>query len=69
IDALIKDAPIKKATGPSQISNEMLKHIGPKVKQLDDPQVKEKNAIYPISKKSVFSGDLNQTRPITLIEH
>ncbi|CAG8851061.1 19157_t:CDS:1, partial [Gigaspora margarita] len=34
LDALIKDAPIKKATGPSQISYEMLKHIGPKVKQL-----------------------------------
>ncbi|CAG8857378.1 12651_t:CDS:1, partial [Gigaspora margarita] len=31
IDALIKDAPIKKATGPSQISNEMLTNKNPEI--------------------------------------
>src|SRR6185437_8117815 len=33
------------------------------------PKVWKQGLMYPISKKSIFSGNLVQTRPITLIEH
>ncbi|RIB10956.1 hypothetical protein C2G38_2204734 [Gigaspora rosea] len=81
VDAIIKESPLKKATGPSQILNEMLKHIGTKAKKIiidifnaclrlkTIPKAWKRSAIYPISKKHIFNGDLNQTRPITLIEH
>ena len=33
------------------------------------PKTWKQSAVYPISKKPKFNGQLNQTRPITLIEH
>ncbi|CAG8743487.1 11446_t:CDS:1, partial [Ambispora leptoticha] len=32
LEIIIKEAPNTKATGPSKISNEMLKHLGPQAK-------------------------------------
>ena len=33
------------------------------------PKMWKQSTIYPISKKQKFSGQLNETRPISLIEH
>ena len=34
MEQIIKETPNNKATGPTKISNEMLKHLGPKAKTL-----------------------------------
>src|SRR5205085_1942158 len=77
----IKAAPTYKATGPQHISNEMLKHLNDTTLtvllhilnsclQIQNIPVSWKhNLIYPISKKETFTGQLDLTRPISLIEH
>src|SRR5205823_4451776 len=77
----IQKAPTKKAAGHTGITNENLKHLGSKAIMLlteiyntcmkiqDIPRQWKKGVVYPISKKPIFTGNLNQTRPITLIEH
>src|SRR5438105_977706 len=74
-------APTKKATGPQLISNEMLKHLNDHtlgyiqnifnacLKLQEIPSAWKQNLIYPISKKPTFTGQLNHTRLISLIEH
>jgi ribonuclease HI len=73
--------PNNKACGPTGISYEMLKHAGPTFLQVITnlfnqcltqqriPKQWKEGRIYPISKKPIFNGDLNNTRPISLIEH
>jgi hypothetical protein len=72
---------MNKATGPQGISNEMLKHLNEsslrillnifnaclKLQQI--PKAWKQANIFPISKKPKFTGQLQQTRPISLIEH
>ena len=77
----ISQLPNNKACGPSGISYEMLKHIGPNMLQAitsllnrciqsqNIPKQWKDSRIYPISKKPQFDGNLNNTRPISLIEH
>jgi ribonuclease HI len=77
---LIKCLPHKKAAGPSQISNEMIKHLGPKsrvillailnsmLKTNKIPQMLLKNLMILIPKESEFSGNISKTRPIALQE-
>jgi hypothetical protein len=81
LEETIKKSPTSKATGPHGISNEMLKHLGSTgLTQLCTilnaclilntiPKTWKHSNIYPISKKPKFTGQLNNTRPITLIEH
>ena len=84
IDEIIQtmhQLPNNKACGLLGISYEMLKHSGPqmfqaithlfnKCLQINNIPKQQKNSrIYPISKKSYFDGNLNNTRPISLIEH
>jgi exonuclease III/ribonuclease HI len=78
--SVIKSLPLHKATGPSGISNEMLRHVGPimadAIHQLicvclrinDIPQQWREATIYPIPKPMDWECDLNKTRPITLLE-
>ena len=66
-------APNKKATGPQLISNKMLKHLDEQIlnyllnifnaclKLEDIPSAWKYNLIYPISKKPIFTGQLNHT--------
>src|SRR5260364_346878 len=77
----INKAPINKATGPSTISNEILKKLPTQgIKFLTAifnaclelrkiPQKWRNSLVWPISKKTQYKGDLSQTRPITLIDH
>ena len=77
----IQTLPNNKACGPSGISYEMIKHLGQDMLQAltslfnrclssqHIPKQWKQGRIYPISKKPVFDGDLNNTRPISLIEH
>jgi hypothetical protein len=79
-DQVIKQLPLDKAAGPSGITNEMLKHVGPKLNEcirnfvgaalkLNDIPAKWKQAnVYPIPKPKDWNCDLNNTRPITLLE-
>jgi len=81
IISTINTSPNKKATGPTLISNEMLKHTHPHIIKLltilfnkclnttEIPTAWKQSKIYPISKKPIFTGQLNHTRPITLLEH
>jgi len=77
----LSEAPIDKATGPQNISNEMLKHLNVHSREeflmilnaclelRTVPKSWQRSRIYPISKKQKFSGQLSETRPITLVEH
>jgi hypothetical protein len=77
----IQQLPNNKACGPSGISYEMLKHIGTDmisaltallnrcITTQRIPKQWKNSRIYPISKKPQFDGNLNNTRPISLIEH
>src|SRR6185437_5991599 len=77
----ITKAPIKKATGPSTISNEILKKLPTEGTEFltkifnaclylrKIPQKWRNSLVWPISKKAQYKGDLSQTRPITLIDH
>ena len=70
-----------KACGPSGISYEMIKHSGLHTIQAITallnrclttqaiPKQWKDARIFPIPKKPTFDGDLNNTRPISLIEH
>jgi exonuclease III/ribonuclease HI len=72
--------PNNKATGPSGISNEMIKHFGVNMirvlKKLitlclimnDVPQKWREANVYPIPKPTEWNCNLNNTRPITLLE-
>ena len=72
--------PKNKAAGPSHITNEMLQHLGPEMNKVmwkfvkacirlnDIPQQWKKANIYPIPKPKPWECDLNNTRPITLLE-
>jgi len=77
----ISAAPKHKATGPNNISNEMLQHIPKSAldKLLDmfnaclrlerTPSPWLKSNIWPIPKKTRYNFELCNTRPITLIDH
>src|ERR1044072_6945150 len=77
---VINQLPLDKAAGPTGITNEMLKHLGPKLHEtirkfigeclrLNDIPTQWKHAnIYPIPKPKDWNCDLNNTRPITLLE-
>ena len=77
---LVNSLPNGKATGPSKVSNEMLKHLGPTTKKLfwyiicgclqlsSIPHRWNYAFIYPIPKPKPWEYDLNNTRPITLLE-
>ena len=74
-------APLHKATSLQNISNEMLKHLNDLPLQLLLKivnvclqlqiilKIQKQSNIFLISKKPIFTGQLNCTRPITLIEH
>ena len=76
----ISDLPSKKATGPSLISNEMLKHLSSltleKLLLLFNrclsishiPTAWKQATIYPIPKPQEWNYQLTYTRPITLLE-
>ena len=78
--SIIHSLPNNKASGPSQISNEMLKHLGKNTSyaiwklmcsclQLKDiPDDWKVATIYPIPKPTEWECRLNKTRPITLLE-
>ena len=77
---VIQHLPKNKASGPSQITNEMLQHLGPEMSKVlwkficaciqmnDIPQAWKKANIYPIPKPKPWECNLNNTRPITLLE-
>ena len=77
----INIAPTQKATGPSGISNEMIKHLPyTAISSLllifnaclhleQTPKSWGMANIWAIPKKQHYNNDLNYTRPITLIEH
>jgi len=77
----IAKLPNGKACGPTGISYEMLKHAGTTcIKAItalfnrclvsgQTPKQWKHSRIYPIPKRNTFDGDLNLTRPISLIEH
>jgi Reverse transcriptase (RNA-dependent DNA polymerase). len=79
IDA-ISSLPLGKATGPSGISNEMLKHIDDSLQQViwklvcaclrnnSIPDAWRLANIYPIPKPKPWEYRINNTRPITLLE-
>src|ERR1043165_3863333 len=78
---IIQQLPNNKACGPLGISYEMIKHLGPNMllaltaffnrclTTQNIPKQWKNSRIYPISKKPTFDGNLNNTRPISLIEH
>ena len=69
-----------KAPGPSGVSNEMIKHVGPKMSKAiwqlvrlcciyqDIPKGWREATVYPIPKPMDWESNLNKTRPITLLE-
>ena len=69
-----------KAPGPSGVSNEMIKHVGPKMSKAiwqlvrlcciyqDIPKGWREATVYPIPKPMDWENNLNKTRPITLLE-
>src|SRR6185295_4210853 len=77
----INSSPLHKATGPSEISNEMLQHLSVIGKQIllnifnaclsieKTPNSWGHANLWAISKKQHYNNDLTYTRPITLIEH
>src|SRR5262249_12383232 len=76
----LKSLADNKATGPSKISNEMLKHLNNEMlgairELMNDclssgkiPAFWKMANIYPISKPKEWNHDLNNTRPITLLD-
>ncbi|GES86723.1 RNA-directed DNA polymerase from mobile element jockey-like [Rhizophagus clarus] len=76
----IRFLPNQKASGPSGISNEMIKHFGQTattillsfflicIKLADIPRQWKKAVIYPIAKPKPYFSDLTNSRPITLLE-
>ena len=76
----LRDAPINKAAGPSNIPSEFWKKAGKKTKealrillntclsQKDIPNEWKKATIILIPKSKNWQGNVNITRPITLIE-
>ena len=78
--SFLKDTPNNKAPGPSNISYDLLKHLGPLgLKVLhnitcacfilqDIPKAWKRAAIYPIPKPTHWKYNLSNTRPITLLE-
>ena len=77
---VLHSLPNKKASGPSGVSNEMLKHLGSSMNaalyQLvrlcfihnDIPAGWRQATVYPIPKPMDWECNLNKTRPITLLE-
>ena len=77
----IAAAPNNKATGPTTVSNEMLKKLPfTAITTLTKifnacltlqtvPSTWHRSLIWPIAKSGYHPGDLSKTRPITLIEH
>jgi len=77
----INQLPNGKACGPTGISYEMIKHAGPTcihaitalfnhcLNSNQIPKQWKHSRIYPIPKRNSFDGNLNLTRPISLIEH
>ena len=78
--SVINKLPNDKAAGPSGITNEMLKHLGPNTAKClwqficacirinDIPQGWREAHVYPIPKPKEWECNLNNTRPITLLE-
>ena len=76
----LKFLPLGKAAGPSGITNEMIKHLGAKMQKAiiflinsclrlnDIPTAWREAYVYPIPKPKDWECDLNNTRPITLLE-
>src|SRR5260363_167360 len=81
LEKTLSETPNNKTTGPQNISNEMLKHLNTYEKNtflkilnacIDlqiIPKSWNQSKIYLISKKQIFSDQLTDTRPITLVEH
>ena len=79
-DQIIRTLPNDKASGPSKISNELLKHLGPHTNKAFwificgclnlslTPDAWNYTYVYPIAKPKPWEFDLNNTRPITLLE-
>jgi hypothetical protein len=77
---IIKSLPNDKASGPSKISNELLKHLGPAISKAFwificgclklslAPNAWNSAFVYPIAKPKPWEFNLNHTRPITLLE-
>jgi hypothetical protein len=77
---VINNLPSNKAMGPSKISNEMLKHLGPTafnklwilishcITKSDFPDQWKEAFVYPIPKPQEWHNRLNNTRPITLLD-
>src|SRR6266511_908311 len=77
---IINNLPKGKAVGPSQISNEMLQHVGPftfniiwkficaTIRLGDFPEQWKEAYVYPIPKPQEWFNRLNNTRPITLLD-
>jgi hypothetical protein len=77
---IISSLPDGKAPGPSKVSNEMLKHLGDTSRRIlwyiicgclrlsSLPHRWNHAFIYPIPKPKPWEYDLNNTRPITLLE-
>src|SRR6185295_10861778 len=78
---ILSKLPNGKACGPTGISYEILKHVGTTcIKAITAlfnrcfnssqiPKQWKHSRIYPIPKRNIFNGDLNLTRPISLIKH
>ena len=76
----IANAPANKAPGPSQLSYDLMKHLGPLALDILHqltcacfrlsiiPNGWKRAAIYPIPKPTAWQLKLNNTRPITLLE-
>src|ERR1044072_1029358 len=77
---IVRLAPANKAPGPSGISYDLIKHLGPIALDVlyqitcscfrlqAIPTGWKRAAIYPIPKPTSWHYDLNNTRPITLLE-
>ena len=77
---IINALPTNKAPGPSKIANEMLQNLGPQTKWIfwificgclsipTLPDAWNVAFIYPVPKPKPWEYDLNNTRPITLLE-
>src|SRR5581483_4072863 len=80
VEEVIKTLGLGKAPGPSQISNEMLRHLPNEaisvitnllnlcLKEQNIPSFWKLGHIYPIPKPKEWNYDLNNTRPITLLD-
>ncbi|CAB4408520.1 unnamed protein product [Rhizophagus irregularis] len=76
----VSSMPNDKAAGPSMITYEMLKHLGPRVSDLlliliqhcllkaDIPDLWRQAMVFPIPKPHEWKCQLKNTRPITLLE-